>query len=68
VAIGLALITTRILPQYGEVIRAIILGATFIYELVGPAITKASLQKAERLQNNYKNTKVRFFYQLNSNP
>ncbi len=46
VAIGLALTTTRILPQYGEVIQAVILGATFIYELAGPAITKAALIKA----------------------
>jgi Kef-type K+ transport system membrane component KefB len=46
VAIGLALITTRILPQYGEIIQAVILGATFIYELFGPVATKVSLQKA----------------------
>lgn len=46
VAIGLALMTTRLLPQYGEVIQAVILGATFIYELIGPVATKISLQKA----------------------
>lgn len=46
VAIGLALLTTRILPQYGEIIQTVVLGATFIYELIGPAATKISLQKA----------------------
>ena len=46
VAIGLALITARILPQYAETIQAVILGATFIYELIGPVTTKVSLQKA----------------------
>lgn len=48
VAIGLALITARILPQYAETIQAVILGATFIYELIGPVTTKVSLQKQER--------------------
>jgi Kef-type K+ transport system membrane component KefB len=51
VAIGLALITTRILPQYGEIIQAVVLGATFIYELTGPIITKVSLQKAGEISN-----------------
>lgn len=46
VAIGLALITARILPQYAETIQAVILGATFVYELIGPVTTKVSLQKA----------------------
>jgi len=51
VAIGLALVTTRILPQYGDVVQTVILGATFIYELTGPAATKISLQKAGEITN-----------------
>ena len=46
VAIGLSLLATTILPEYGQTIRAIILCATFIYEIIGPVITKISLQKA----------------------
>lgn len=46
VAIGLSLIASQTLPEYGVTIRAVILCATFIYELVGPAITKMGLRKA----------------------
>ncbi len=46
VAIGLSLIASQTLPEYGATIRAVILCATFIYELVGPAITKIGLKKA----------------------
>ncbi|MFA5562463.1 MAG: cation:proton antiporter [Eubacteriales bacterium] len=46
VAIGLALLTAQTLPRYGELIQAVILGATFIYELIGPVCTKVSLQRA----------------------
>lgn len=46
VAIGLSLIASQTLPDYGAVIRTVILCATFIYELVGPAITKIGLKKA----------------------
>ncbi len=46
VAIGLSLLAAQMLPEYGQTIRAVILSATFIYELVGPAITKAALKKA----------------------
>jgi len=33
-------------PEMGSQIRAIILSATLIYELVGPVITKIALKKA----------------------
>lgn len=46
VAIGLSLLAAQSLPEYGAQIRAVILCATFIYELVGPAITKIGLKKA----------------------
>ena len=47
VAIGLSLIaTTALNPELGAQIRAIVLSATVIYELVGPLITKTVLKKA----------------------
>lgn len=46
VAIGLSLIAAQTLPEYGAQIRAVILCATFFYELAGPAITKIGLKKA----------------------
>lgn len=46
VAIGLSLVATTAVPQFGSTIRAIILCATFIYELIGPAVAKFSLMKA----------------------
>ena len=46
VAIGLSLVATKIVPEHGDQIRAIILCGTLIYELIGPAVTKASLMFA----------------------
>ena len=46
VAIGLSLIATTAVPEYGATIRAIILCGTLIYEMVGPALAKLSLTKA----------------------
>lgn len=46
VAIGLSLVATTAVPQYGAKIRAIILCATLIYEMVGPVLSKLSLKKA----------------------
>lgn len=46
VAIGLSLIAAQTLPELGQTIRAVILCATLIYELIGPAITKMGLKKA----------------------
>lgn len=50
VAIGLSLIATQIVPEFGAEIRAIILCGTLIYELIGPAITKLSLKKAGEIE------------------
>lgn len=51
VAIGLSLIATQVLDaQMGAQIRAIILSATLIYELIGPVITKIALKKAGEIQ------------------
>jgi Kef-type K+ transport system membrane component KefB len=47
VAIGLSLIAAQVLDdEMGSKIRAVVLCATLIYELVGPIITKITLQKA----------------------
>ena len=46
VAIGIAQLVVKELPEYGASIQAVILCATLIYELVGPVITKYSLIKA----------------------
>lgn len=50
VAIGLSLIASNALPEHGKTIRAVILCATMIYELIGPAITKISLKKAKEIR------------------
>lgn len=46
VAIGLAQIALTQLPAYGQEIRAVVLCATLVYELVGPLLTKMALQAA----------------------
>jgi len=51
VAIGLSLLATQVVPEYGAQIRAVILCGTLIYELFGPAITKFSLKKAGEIHD-----------------
>lgn len=46
VAIGLSLTASQTLPEYGKTIRTVILCATLVYELIGPAMTKIGLKKA----------------------
>lgn len=46
VAIGMAQVVIAKLPEYGEVIRAVVLCATLVYELVGPVITRIALSRA----------------------
>lgn len=50
VAIGLSLIASQAIPEYGPTISAVILCATFIYEMVGPVITKIGLKKAGEIK------------------
>ncbi len=50
VAIGLSLVATTVVPEYGATIRAVILCATLIYELVGPVIVKIALKKAGEIR------------------
>jgi len=46
VAIGFSVVAQNVLPEYGTAIRTITLGATFIYELIGPVLAKTALMKA----------------------
>ena len=50
VAIGLSLLAMKIVPQYGATIRAVVLCATLIYELIGPVVTKLALKKAGEIK------------------
>ena len=50
VAIGMAQVAMTALPAYGERIRAVVLCATLIYELVGPLLTKKALQAAGEIE------------------
>ncbi|MGN0538933.1 MAG: cation:proton antiporter [Candidatus Fimenecus sp.] len=50
VAIGMAQLSLTVVPEYGEQIRAVVLCATLIYELVGPLLTKAALTKAGEIK------------------
>ena len=50
VAIGLTLVAQTAVPDYADQIRAVILCATLIYELVGPVITKLTLQGAKEIK------------------
>lgn len=50
VAIGLSLIASKILPDpFGAQVRTVVLGATIIYELVGPLTAKYALTKAGQI-------------------
>lgn len=46
VAIGLVVVASTSLPEYGQTIRAIVLSATVVYELIGPYLTKIAIFKA----------------------
>ena len=50
VAIGLTVVAQQVVPQYAEVIRAVILCGTLIYELIGPGVAKWALQKAGEIE------------------
>lgn len=50
VAIGLAGVATKVVPEYGSRIQTIILCGTIIYELCGPVVTKLALKKAGEIE------------------
>lgn len=47
VAIGLALAASTIVPDHAKEVRAVVLCATFIYEIIGPVLSKFALVKAK---------------------
>lgn len=53
VAIGLSAIALQIFPDpYGTTIRTIILGATIVYELLGPLLSKYALKRSGAIHKN----------------
>lgn len=52
VAIGLSFLAQQVVPQYAATIRAVVLCATLIYELIGPAVSKKALQAAGEIAPN----------------
>lgn len=57
VAIGLTIVAGNVVPQYSQVITAVVLCGTLIYELIGPVITKISLIKAGEITEENKRSK-----------
>ena len=53
VALGLSLIAANIIDgEHGQYIRTIILGATIVYELIGPLLAKFALKRAGCIEEN----------------
>lgn len=48
VAVGMALVAAEALPEWGETIMTLTIGATVVFELVGPPITQWASQRANR--------------------
>ena len=46
VAIGLTVVAQTVVPDHADVIRAVILCGTLIYELIGPGVAKWTLKRA----------------------
>lgn len=55
VAVGMAQMAMTELPDFGNKIRAVVLCATLVYELVGPVITKIALTKAGEIEKKSSN-------------
>ena len=58
VAIGMARMSMTALPEYADVINAVVLSGTLIYELVGPLITKVALTAAGEIKESKNTTKA----------
>ena len=50
VAIVLTVVAQQVVPQYAEVVRAVVLCGTLIYELVGPGVSKLTLHNAGEIE------------------
>lgn len=50
VAIGMARMVIKQLPQFGSQIQTVILSATLVYEFIGPLVAKYALHKANEIK------------------
>jgi len=50
IAIGLALLAKEVLPNYGEILIAITIASSFIFDMIGPFLVKISLKKAGEIK------------------
>lgn len=48
VAIGMALVASALFPEHRQLLLAVVIGSTVLFELVGPVMTRLALAKAER--------------------
>lgn len=51
VAIGLSLVAESVVPDYAPTIRAVVLCATLVYEIVGAVLAKGALQKVGEIKS-----------------
>jgi Kef-type K+ transport system membrane component KefB len=51
VALGMALVAAQRLPELGEIIIPVVVGATVIFELAGPVFTRMALRRAGETPN-----------------
>lgn len=58
VAIGLTIVAAGVIPEHAKEIRAVVLAATFVYEMVGPLITKKALTSAGEISSELAKTKM----------
>jgi len=49
VAVGMALIAAREFPQHGEMILTLTIGATVVFELIGPVMTLIAIRRVQTL-------------------
>lgn len=57
VAIGLAMIVLLEFPSVGTELSNIVMGAVFVYEIIGPILTRFILHKADEISSNNKSNK-----------
>lgn len=50
VAIGLTVVAQTVVPEHAAAIRAVVLCATLIYELIGPGVSKWTLMRAGEIE------------------
>lgn len=65
VAIGMAQIASNVLNGYGEIVMAITLAATLVYEIIGPVLTKISLTKAGEIEKKTSDNVFQKFFKKN---